>query len=101
MHHTSTCKSQWIIYFLQCTLCNLQYTGKLHSRFNNRLNNHQKDESNQKAIQACFHYRKEGHNVIQHAKFALIGQITESENVSKATFKTSLKTGEDFWILTL
>ena len=54
--------------------------------------------SNPKAIPACVHSRKEGQNFIQHAKFTLLGQLTDTENVSKATLKLQLKFKEDFWI---
>ena len=43
--------------------------------------------SKPKAIPACVHFRKEGHNFIQHAKFTLIDHLPEKENVSKATLK--------------
>ena len=49
----------------------------------------------------CVHFRKEGHNFIQHAKFTLIEELTEMENVTKATLKLRLKRREDFWILKL
>ena len=57
--------------------------------------------SNPTAIPACFHFRKEGHNFIQHVNFTLIEQLIETENVSKATLKLRLKLREDFWILKL
>ena len=87
--HTITCKSQWIIYLLECILCNIQYVGKSETNFNIRFNNHWKGVRHQKAIPACVQFRKEGHNFIQHAKFTLIEQLTETENVR---FQTSIKT---------
>ena len=87
IYHTITCKSQSIIYLLECILCNLQYVGKSETR----LNNHRKDVSNPKAIPVCLYFRKEGHNFIQHAKFTLIEQLTDTDNVSKATLKLRLK----------
>ena len=48
---------------------------------------------------ACVHFRKEAHDFIQHANFTLIEQLTETENVNKATLKLPLKYREDFWIL--
>ena len=49
--------------------------------------------SNPKAVPACIHFRKEGHNFIQHAKFTLTEQLTETVNVNKdkATLKLRLK----------
>ena len=87
MYHTITCKSQWVIYLLECILCNLQYVGKSETSFNITLNNYQKDVRKPKAIQACVHFRKEGHNFIQNAKFTLLKPLTETGNVSKATLK--------------
>ena len=87
--HTITCKSQWIIYLLECILCNIQYVGKSETNFNIRFNNHWKGVRHQKAIPACVQFRKEGHNFIQHAKFTLIEQLSETENVR---FQTSIKT---------
>ena len=101
IYHTITCKSQWIIYLLECILCNTQYTGKSETSFSNRLNNHWKDVSNSKAIPACVHFRKEGYNFIQYAKFTLIEQLNETKNVSKAISKLRLKLKMDFWILKL
>ena len=99
IYHTITCKGQRIIYLLECILCNIQYVGKSETSFNIRLNNHQKNMSNPKAIPACVHFRKEGQNFIQHAKFTLIEQLTKTENLSKPTLKLRLKLGEHFWIL--
>ena len=101
IYHTITCQSQWIIYLLECFLCNLQHVGKSETSFSIRLNNDWKDVSNPEAIPACVHFRKEGHNCIQHAKLTLIEQLTNTENVSKATLKLRLKLREDFWILKL
>ena len=101
IYHTITCKSQWIIYLLECILCNVQYVGKSETKFNTRLNNHWQDVSNPKGIPACVHFRKKGHNFIQHTKLTLTEQLTETENVCKATLKLRLKLGEDFWIIKL
>ena len=57
--------------------------------------------SNPKAIPAWAHFRKEGHNFIEHSKLTFIEQLTETENVSKANLGLQLKLMEDFWILKL
>ena len=57
--------------------------------------------SNPKTIPTCVYFRKEGHNFIQHAKFTLMEQVTETKNVSKAILKLQLKLREDFWLLKL
>ena len=38
-----TCASSYVIYLMQCILCNKQYVGKAETSFNIRLNNHQND----------------------------------------------------------
>ena len=63
IYHTITCKSQWII----------QYVGKSETSFN----------IGPKATQVCVHFRKEGHNFIQHTKFTLTQQVTETEMLAK------------------
>ena len=55
--------------------------------------------SNPKAIPACVHFRKEGYNFIQHAKFTLIEQLNETENDSKANLKFRSKQRGNFWVL--
>ena len=75
----------WIIYLLECILCNIHYVGKSGTSFNIRSNDYWKEVSSPKSIPAYVHFRKEGHNFIQHAKFTVIEQLAETENVSKAT----------------
>ena len=56
---------------------------------------------NPKAIPACNHFKIHGHNIMKHAKFTLIEQLTEISNVSKDTLRLRLKRREDFWIIKL
>ena len=44
----TTCKSNFIIYLLECELCKIQEVGKAETAFNIRLNNHRKDVKNPK-----------------------------------------------------
>ena len=83
IYHTIKCKCQWIIYLLECILCNLQSVGKSETSFDIRLNNLWKDVSNPKAIPTCVYFRKTGHNFMQHAKIALIEQLTEKKMLAK------------------
>ena len=99
--HRLTCKSQYVIYLMECILCKIQYVGKSETPFNLRLNNHRKDVYNPKAIPACNHFKIHGHNFMKHAKFTLIEQLTEISNVSKDTLRLRLKRREDFWIIKL
>lgn len=101
IYHEITCKSQWVIYLLECILCNIQYVGKSETPFNIRLNNHRKDVNSPKAIPACLHFRKERHNFLKHARFTLIEELSEKDNISKETLKLRLKQRENFWILKL
>ena len=101
IYHTITCKSQWLIYLLECTLCNIQYVGKSETSFNIRLNNHRKDVNNPKAIPACLHFKKEGHNFMKHAKFTFIEELSERDHITKETLRSRLKKRENFWILKL
>ena len=64
--HKLTCKSQNVIYLMECILCKIQYVGKSENPFNLRLNNHRKDVYNPKAISACNHFKIHGHNFMKH-----------------------------------
>ena len=97
--HKITCKSQYVIYLMECILCKIQYFGKNETPFNLRLNNHRKDVNNPTAIPACNHFKMHGHNFMKHGKFALIEQVTEISNVSKDTLRLRLKWEEDFLII--
>ena len=61
--HKLTCKSQYVIYLMECILWKIQYIGKsFGDPFNLRLNNHRKDDNNPKAIPTCNHFEIHGHN---------------------------------------
>ena len=57
-----TCKSQYVIYLMECILCKIQYVGKSEIPFNLRLNNHRKDVNNPNTISACGPMKIHGHN---------------------------------------
>ena len=99
--HKLPCKSQYVIYLMECILCKIQYVGKSETPFNLRLNNHRKDVYNPKAIPACNHFKIHGHKFMKHAKFTPIEQLAEISNVSKDTLRLRLKRREDFWIIKL
>ena len=50
IYHKVNCKSEHVIYLMECTLCNKQYVGKTETAFNIRLSNHRKDTKSQNAI---------------------------------------------------
>ena len=87
--------------FNECILCKIQYVGKSETPFNLRLNYHRKNVNNPKAISACSHFKIHGHNIMKHAKFTLIEQLTEISNISKDTIRLWLKRREYFWIIKL
>ena len=43
IYHKVNCKSECIIYLIDCILCNKQYIEKAETVFSIRLNNHRKD----------------------------------------------------------
>ena len=71
--HKLTCKSQYVIYLMECIL---------KTPFNLKLYNHRKNVNNLKAIPTCNHFKMHGHNFMKHAKFTLIEQLTEISNIS-------------------
>ena len=94
----TTCKSNFIIYLLQCELCKIQYVGKAETAFDIRLNNHRKDVKYAKAIPAAKHFNQTGHNFNLHAKFIIIEQLQDIKKTSTEILKERLKTQETFWI---
>ena len=99
--HKLTCRCQYVIYLIGCILCKIHRVGKSETPFNLRLNNHRKDLNNPKAVSAWSRFKIHGHNLMKHAKFTLIEQLTEISNVSKDTIRLRLKRREDFWIIKL
>ena len=60
------CKSEYVIYLMDCTLCNKQYVGKAETAFNIRLNNHRKDTKEPNAILACINFQQQCHTFYNH-----------------------------------
>ena len=98
--HQLACKSQAIIYLLQCRICFIQYVGKRETIFNLRLNNHRKDSKKKDAILACTHFQKSNRIFQRDAKFVLIEHITKKYNTIEE-IRLILKKRENFWILNL
>ena len=59
-----TCKSQYVIYLIECILSKFQYVGKSEIFFNLRLNNRRKDFHNAKAISECLHFKTHDHKTL-------------------------------------
>ena len=62
--HKLNCKSSFVIYLMECTLCLIKYVGKAGKPFNIRQNNHRQNANgnNSKAIPASTHFKQPGHN---------------------------------------
>ena len=59
--HQVNCKSDFVIYLLECKKCHIQYLGKAEADFNLRLNNHYKDIYKADAIPASRHFAIKDH----------------------------------------
>ena len=96
--HRLNCKSSFVIYLMECTLCRIQYVGKAETPFSIRLNNHRKDANgnNPKASPASIHFKQPGHSFNKHARFTLIEQINNTINTDIDTIKIRLRGREDF-----
>ena len=69
IYHKVNWKSSFIIYLLECYICNIHYIGKSDTPFNIRINNRGKDVKNPNLIPTCKHFNRHGHdfnNKIHH-----------------------------------
>ena len=97
IYHKVNCRSECVIYLMECPLCNKQYVGKAETAFNIRLNNHRKDTKNPNAILACRHFQQQGRKFNSHAKFIILGKLVNTSS-SKDILRDPLIQGENFWI---
>ena len=95
--HNLTCKSESLIYLLQCHICQLQYVGKSETPFNIRLSNLGKDAKLQASILSWKHFNNQNHNFQQHAEFTLIEQIKKQRTAEET--RILLKRRANFWVL--
>ena len=98
--HNINCKSTFLIYLLECNICNIEYVGKSETTFNIRLNNHIKDGKDPNALPADKHFTLPGHEFNKNAKFTLT-KFTNTNKVATETLKERLKNCENFWIIKL
>ena len=96
--HKLHCKSKFIIYLMECSLCKVQHVGKADRAFNITLNNHRRDVNNPKSIPADLNFIKPWHSFNLHAKFTLIEQLSNTHTTDKDISKFQLKCHEDFWV---
>ena len=101
IYHRVNCKSSFVIYQLECYICNIQYVGKSETPFNIRLNNHRKDVKNPNAIPACKHFNRHDHDFNNHGKIIIIEQLRNIHTTSTETLKERLKQWENLWIMKL
>ena len=78
IYHKANCKSEYVIYLMERTLCNKQSVGKAETACNIRLNDHRKDIKNPNAILACRHFQQQGHNFNSHDKFIIIDKVVNT-----------------------
>ena len=89
MFHKINCKSSFLIYLMEYTLCKIQYIEKAETPINIQLNNHRKDGNgnNPKDIPTSTHFKQSNHISSKHAKFTLIEQISNTINTDIDTIK--------------
>ena len=75
IYHRVNCKISFIIYLLECYICNIQYVGKSETPFNNRLNDNRKDVKNHSAISTWKHFNMRDHDFNNHGKIIIKEQF--------------------------
>ena len=97
--HNTNCKTEYVIYLLQCIICNLQYARKNETSFNIRLKNYRKDVKDPKAILADKHFQKNGHRFNRYTRFTIIDE-SRNTKLDKEILRECLIQRENFWIQT-
>ena len=97
IYHQVNCKSEYVVYLMECALCNKKCVGKAETAFNIRLNNHRKDTKNSNAILACRHFKQQGHKFNSHVKFIIIDKLVNTSS-SKDILRERLIQRESFLI---
>ena len=97
IYHIVNCESEYVIYLMECTLCNKQYVGKTETAFNIRLNIHRKDTKDPNTMLACRHFQQQGHNFHSHAKYIIIDKLVNASS-STDILRECLIQLENFWI---
>ena len=94
--HKISCKSNYVIFLLECLLCKIQYAGKSETPFHIRLNNHRKDIKSPHAIEPCKHFINCNHLFHKHVKFILIEQLNNTKNTSTEVLKQKVEDRENY-----
>ena len=95
--HNANCRTEYVIYLIECAICNLQYVGKNETPFNIRLNHHRIDVKDPKATLANKDFQKIDHRFNVHARFTIINRSTNT-NLDKEISRERLIRRENFWI---
>lgn len=100
IYHNLNCKSNHVIYLIECSLCNNKaYIGKSETPSNIRTNNHRNDAKKQDSISIDKHFfDNQDHNFEQHAKITLIEKLENYRYMTKEEITITLEKREDFWM---
>ena len=98
--HTVNCKSTFLIYLMECSICKIQYVGKSEWRLNRRINQHRNDVWRIEGPPCDKHFQKQDHDFTKHAKFTVIEKLEKVTNDKEKT-RSILEHKEDKWILRL
>ena len=102
IYHNLNCKSNNVIYLIECTLCNHKpYIGKSEPATNLRISNHRSDFKKQDSIPVDQHFSTPGHNFTTHARITLIEKLENTTYMTEEEVTTFLETREDFWMVKL
>ena len=88
----ANCKTENIIYLLECAICGLQYIGETKQQLSKRLNGHRSDENCKPDLPLSRHLRSTGH----HDSFGKL-KVTIIDHNPKWDDK-SRQERESFWI---
>ena len=95
--HNTNCKTEYVIYSMECTICNLQYVCNNETPFNIRLSNNRKDVIDPKAVLADKHFQKNGLRFNGHTRFTIIDRL-KNTNLDKEILRERLIQRENFSI---
>ena len=101
IYHRANCKSSFVIFLLECYICNIQYVGKSETPFYIRLNNRRKEVKNPNAMPACKHFNRLDHDFNNHGRFIIKEHLRNILATPTETLKERLKQRENFWIMKL
>ena len=102
IYHRLNCKSNKVIYLIECILCNYKpYVGKSETASNLRTNNHRSDSNKAEAIAVDQHFFTPGHDFTKHARITLIEQLNNTSHMNEEEITKILEKKEDFWMLKL